>query len=85
MVFLLHLINYHGRYIDIDNILVTIINHVFTKDCSNQRNVNHISNISNCQPYQGLMSQTSELTHLFTLIYKRHIVPPSLIEFFFRT
>ena len=44
VVFLLHLLNHHRRYIDIDNILITIINHVFTKYYNNQKKVNHISN-----------------------------------------
>ena len=29
VVFLLHLLNHHRRYIDVDNILITIIYHVF--------------------------------------------------------
>ena len=44
VAFLLHLLNHHRRYIDIDNILITIINHVFTKYYNNQKKVNHISN-----------------------------------------
>ena len=44
VVFLLHLLNHHRRYIDVDNILITIINHVFTKYYNNQKKVNHISN-----------------------------------------
>ena len=44
VVFLLHLLNYHRRYIDVDNILITIIDHVFTKYCDNQKKINHISN-----------------------------------------
>ena len=45
MVFLLHLLNYHRRYIDVDNILITIIDHVFTKYYNNQKKINHISNV----------------------------------------